>query len=114
MAAGFETSDAHASPALRPIRVAVRPDQVFAEACEQVDDLRGWERVSVDEAARTIVCRKRGGLLSGTATVTIRCEGAHDLPSTTVTVTCASEGGLFSQDRAVALQFLAPFRRRVG
>jgi len=114
MAAGFETSDAHASPALRPIRVAVLPDQVFAEACEQVEDLAGWERVSVDEATRTLVCRRRRGRLGGTATVTIRCEGARDVPSTTVSVASASRGGLIARDRAVALEFLQPFRRRVG
>ena len=113
MSAGFETSDAHAAE-LRPLRVAMRAEQVYAEAREQVDDLPGWKLVSADDLGRTLVCRKSGGALGGSATITITCSGPGDLPAATVHVHSVTSGGLLARDRAHVLEFLTPFRRRVG
>jgi hypothetical protein len=113
MGAGFETRADAADPRSRPILVATRPDSVFESAREMVDDLSGWEVADSDAARRVLVCHKRGGLLGGTATITIRCEGAAELPSTSVHVAVTSAGGLLANARAVAFEFLTPFHRRV-
>jgi hypothetical protein len=113
MGAGFETSDAHANERLRPLRVPIRAEHVFESAREMAADLPGWEVVSCDSARRVLVCRRRGGLLSGTATITIACEGPEDVPTTTVRVRSVSAGGLLARDRARVLEFLEPFHRRV-
>jgi len=113
MGDGFQTRDDAPDERLRPLRVPIRPDQVFESVREMVDDLDGWEVVASDAAARVLTCRKRAGLLGGTATITIRCEGPEGLPSTTVHVRSVSSGALLARDRAVALEFLRPFHRRV-
>jgi hypothetical protein len=78
-----------------------------------VDDLDGWTVVSSDAATGVLTCEKRGGLLGGTATITIRCEGPADLPSTVVHVRSTSTGGVLARDRAHVIEFLTPFHRRV-
>lgn len=114
MGDGFETRDDASDGRLRPLRVAMRPDQVFESAREMVDDLDGWSVVASDASAGVLTCTKRGGFLGGTATITIRCEGPADLPSTAVHVRSHSVGALLARDRAHVLEFLTPFRRRVG
>jgi hypothetical protein len=113
MSAAFETREDASDERLRPLRVAIRPDQTFESACEMAADLPGWSVASCDPVARVLVCRKPGGFLGGVATITIRCEGPADLPSTTVHVRSTSEGGLLARDRAHVLEFLTPFIRRV-
>jgi hypothetical protein len=109
----FETSDEHKSEELRPLRVAVRREDVYAEARSQVADL-GWSVLSADDSALVIRCERRGGLLGGAARVTITVEGPEGIPSATVHVHSESDGGLFSRDRSAVLEFLRPFRRRIG
>ena len=109
----FETSDEHRSEELRPLRVAVRREDVYAEARNQVADL-GWSVLSADDSALVIRCQPRGGLLGGAARVTITVEGPEGIPSATVNVRSESDGGLLSRDRAYVQDFLRPFRRRVG
>jgi hypothetical protein len=113
MGAGFETRADAPDERLRPLRVAIRPDQAYEAVREMVDDLDGWEVVARDDARRVLSCRRRAGLWSGTARITLACEGEPDLPSTTVHVRVESSGGLFARDKAVALEFLEPFHRRV-
>jgi len=110
----FETSDGHKSEELRPLRVAVRREDVYAEARSQVDDLPGWSVLSTDDAALVIRCQRRGGFLGGAARVTITVEGPEGIPSATVNVRSESDGGLLPRDRSRVLEFLRPFRRRVG
>ena len=110
----FEANDEHKSEELRPLRVAVRREDVYAEARSQVADLPGWSVLSADDAALVIRCERRGGLLGGAARVTITVEGPEGIPSATVHVRSESDGGLFSRDRATVLEFLRPFRRRIG
>ncbi|MCY2960052.1 MAG: hypothetical protein NTY35_07790 [Planctomycetota bacterium] len=113
MGAVFETRDDAPDERLRPLRVPIRSDQVFESVREMVADLDGWEVVTADEALRVLTCRKRAGLLGGTATITIRCEGPEGLPSTVVHVRSTSEGAVVARDRAHVLEFLTPFHRRV-
>jgi hypothetical protein len=110
----FATSDEHKSEELRPLRVAVRREDVYAEARSQVADLAGWSLLSADDSALVIRCERRGGLLGGAARVTIMVEGPEGIPSATVHVRSESDGGLFSRDRSAVLEFLRPFRRRIG
>ncbi len=113
MAAVCETREDATDERLRPLKVPIRPDQVFESAREMVDDLDGWEVVASDAAARVLTCRKRGGFLAGTATITIRCEGPDGLPSTVVHVRSTTKGGVLARDRTLLLDFLTPFHRRV-
>jgi hypothetical protein len=114
MRAFFETSDTHAQPHLKPLRVAMRVDAVWEAAREQASDLPGWTIVQADEAARRIVCTRRKRFLSGEATITITCSGPADLPTTTVHVRSETGGGFVARDRANVLEFLVPFARRVS
>lgn len=113
MGSVFETREDAPDERLRPLRVPIRSDQVFESVREMIADLDGWEVVSSDERERVLTCRKRAGLLGGTATITIRCEGPEGLPSTVVHVRSTSEGALVARDRAHVLEFLTPFTRRV-
>lgn len=113
MRAFFETSDTHAQPHLKPLRVAMRIDAVWEAAREQATDLPGWTVLTADEATRRIVCTRRKRFLSGESTITISCEGPADLPSTTVHVRSETSGGIAARDKANVLEFLVPFARRV-
>ncbi len=113
MAAACETREDATDERLRPLKVPSRPDQVFESAREMVEDLDGWEVVASDASARVLTCRKRGGFFAGTATITIHCEGLEALPSTVVHVRSTTEGGVLARDRALVLEFLTPFHRRV-
>ncbi len=114
MRAFFETSDSHAQPHFKPLRVAMRADAVWSAAREQAEDLPGWTVVNADENARTVVCKRRKRFLSKEATITITCTGAGDLPSTTVSVRSETIGGFVARDKANVLEFLVPFQRRVS
>ncbi|MDZ4775122.1 MAG: hypothetical protein SGI72_18545 [Planctomycetota bacterium] len=113
MRAMFETSDAHAGAHLKPLRVPMRADAVFEAVCEQAADMSGWTIQSSDAALRTIVAKRRKRFLSGEATITIRCTGEADLPSTTVNIRSETNGGFIGRDKANVLEFLVPFERRV-
>ncbi len=78
-----------------------------------VADLDGWQVVSSDEERLEIVCRKAGGLLAGTSTLTIRVEGLEDVPSTTVHARSSTEGGVIARDKANVAQFIKLLYRRV-
>ena len=113
MGGSFETSEAHANFHLKPLRVAVRAEDVYAEARDMVGDLSGWKVVATDDARFVLACARKGGLLSGEAEVTITCEGPAGIPSTTVHVRSVTKGGILSRDRANVLEFMVPFHRRV-
>jgi hypothetical protein len=110
---GYETSEGNARAELRPLRVAMRREELFAEARTMVEDLPRWTLERADEAALELVARRAGGLLGGQATVTIRVEGPEGIPSATLHVGSNSSGGLLANDKAVVLEFMTPFTRRV-
>jgi hypothetical protein len=112
--AGFQTDDGDPRAELRPLRVALRREELFAEARTMVEDLAGWTLVRADEGALELYCERKGGLLSSTARVRIRVEGPEGIPSSTLTLSSESSGGLLARDKSVVLEFLTPFRRRVG
>lgn len=101
-------------PSLRPLRVAVRREEVFAEARTLVEDLARWKLLEADERALVLRCERQGGLLSGVARITITVEGPDGIPSATVHVESTSTGGFLSRDKANVAEFLEPFSRRVG
>ena len=109
----FATSDDNSKQSLRPLRVAVLKDGVYAAAKEMVGDLPGWELVSEDAEGSTLICRRAGGMLSGTAEVTITVEGPDGIPSATVNVRSQTQGGLRSRDKQNVAEFMVPFHRRV-
>jgi hypothetical protein len=108
----FETRDDEPDPVLRPLRVAVLRDEVYAEAKTMVSDL-GWKLLQADALSRELVCERRGGFLAAPAKVTIRVDGPDGIPSATVRARSESRG-LFARDRRIVREFLEPFRRRVG
>lgn len=111
--AAFETSDSDSDPVLRPMRVAVRREDVYAEAKDMVADLGAWKLEREDDAALELHCSRSGGLLGGAATIVVRVEGPEGIPSATVSLRCEASG-VFPGARKVAREFLEPFRRRVG
>lgn len=116
MGGSFATSDEHARPELRPLRVAIRKEDVFAEAKNLAGELPGWRILSMDDQRLAIVCERRRGALSGASTVTLTFEGPDGIPSTTVNVRSTTRGGFpgFARDRANVLEFMRLFHRRVG
>ena len=113
MAGSFETSDSHRSQYHQPIRVPTLKRDVYGAAKEMVEDLAGWELVSEDAEAGVLTCRKTGGLLGGSSTITVTVEGPDGIPSATVNVRSMSEGGLVSRDKSNVADFVKPFFRRV-
>ncbi len=111
--ASFETRDDHDDPAFKPLRVAVRREDLFREAREMVADLAAWKLVRVDEAAFVLHCERAGGLLGATARITVSVSGPADLPSAELRVKSES-AGLFTRDKANVREFTEPFARRVG
>lgn len=111
--ASFETSDAHRDRRHRPLRVPTRKEHVYREAKELIEFLPGWAMVAEDAATGKITCRRKGGLLSGDATVVVHVDGSDEHPTTTVNVRSESSGGLLSRDRANVTEFMVPFTRRV-
>jgi len=111
--AAFETTDEQSDPVLRPMRVAVRREDVFSEAKDMVADLAGWKLVREDAEKLEITCERAGGLLGGAAQVLLRVEGPDGIPSATLTLRCEASG-LFANAKGVAREFMEPFRRRVG
>ena len=108
----FETSDSHASPELRPVRVAALQGTVFDEARTLAAQLPGWSLVAEDQAGGRIECLRRNGWLSGSSRITITFESPPGIPSTTVRVRSEQEGGLVSRDRRNVAEFVRPFHRR--
>lgn len=113
MGGSFETSDSHKSQAHQPIRVPTQKGSIFGAAKEMVEDLADWELVSEDAENHVLVCRRKGGLLGGESTITVRVEGPDGIPSSTVHVRSETEGGLMSRDKANVAEFVKPFFRRV-
>jgi hypothetical protein len=93
----FETSDSHGNASLKPVRIPSRKEEIYRQALEMVESLENWQVVSKDDDACTIVCKRPGGLLAGTATITVTVDGPEGIPSSTVSV----------------LEFTRPFTRRV-
>ncbi len=113
MGGSYQTREGEADPSLAPIRVPIRKENVFEEACNLASELPGWKILTRDETHGLIVCQRSAGLLGGNATVTIRVEGPDGLPSAIVHTRCESKGGLFSRDKAIVQEFTVPFWRRV-
>jgi|GEM_PF-663250 len=113
MGGSYQTREGEADPSLAPIRVPIRKENVFEEACNLASELPGWKILTRDEAQGLIVCQRSAGLLGGNATVTIRVEGPDGLPSAIVHTRCESKGGLLSRDKAIVQEFTVPFWRRV-
>jgi hypothetical protein len=115
MGRSFSTSDAHGDFHLKPLRVASLKDGVWQEAKDLAEVLPNWTVLSCDDERMVLTCERRGGALAGRSLVTIAVEGPDGIPSTTVHVRSESEGGLpgFARDRAVVLEFMRPFHRRV-
>lgn len=111
--AAFETTDDQSDPVLRPMRVAVRREDVFAEARDMVADLESWKLVREDPQALELHCERAGGLLGGPARIVVHVEGPEGIPSATVTLRCEASG-LFARARQITREFMEPFRRRVG
>jgi len=91
----------------------MRKEHLFGTAQELVEDLASWTLDSADEESMTLLCTRSGGLLSGPAKVTVRVEGPDEIPNSTVHVSSETEGGLLKRDKAVVLEFMVPFHRRV-
>jgi len=109
----FETDEQHSNPSLKPLRVASLREGVYAQAKEMVDDLDGWTLLSADDEGFVLTCERKGGLLGGTAKITIRVEGLEGIPSTTVHVRSETSGGVRSRDKGNVLEFTKPFHRRI-
>lgn len=110
----FETRDDAADPLHRPLRVAVRWEEVWAEAKNLASDLPAWRIVREDAAAGTLECERSGGWLRGRARITISVHGPQGIPSATVSLRSQTAGALFARDRANVREFLELFSRRVG
>ena len=109
----FETSDEHSDPVLRPMRVAVRREDVFSEAKDMVADLSGWSVTREDLERLELHCERTASVLGGRARVVVRVEGPEGIPSATVNLRCEATG-LFASAKQITREFLEPFRRRVG
>lgn len=109
----FETSPSHDKPEFRPLHVARRREGLYEAAKEMVADLAHWTLVRADDAATTLHCERKGGLLGGTSKVTVRVEGPDDLPSSTLHVRAEAKGGLLASEKSVVAEFMKPFTRRV-
>jgi len=113
MSGSFATSEQHSHFNLKPLAVASLKRGVFEEAKDLAGDLPGWRIVSTDDEHFAITCERDGGTLSGTAKVTITCDGPDGVPSTVVNVKSETASGLFSRDRKNVLEFMTLFHRRV-
>ena len=113
MSGSFATSEQHSHFNLKPLAVASLKRGVYEEAKDLAGDLPGWRVLTADDERLRIVCERKGGSLSGTATVTITCEGPDGIPSTVVNVKSETSGGIISRDRKNVLEFMKLFHRRV-
>jgi hypothetical protein len=109
----FASGDDNSKESLKPLRVPALKDGIYQAAKEMVGDLPGWELVSDDAERLILSCRRPGGVLSGTAEITITVEGPDGIPSTTVNVRSQTRGGLRSRDKQNVAEFMVPFHRRV-
>jgi hypothetical protein len=108
----FETSDNHPGRLHRPVRVPVPKQDIFGAAQEMCVDL-AWTVKDVDAENLTIQCEKSGGLLGGTAAITVRVDGPDGIPSSTTTVRSESTGGVLSRDKSLVAEFVKKFTNRV-
>jgi hypothetical protein len=113
MSGSFATSEQHSQFNLKPLAVASLKEAVYEEAKNLASELSGWRVVSADDEHLRITCERAGGPLSGTATVTITCDGPAGIPSTIVNVKSETTGGLLARDRKNVLEFMTLFHRRV-
>ena len=109
----FETDDKHSNASLKPLRIPSRREGIYAQAKEMVTDLDGWTLLAANDDTLVLECERKGGLLGGTAKITIRVEGLEGIPSTTVYVKSETSGGLRSRDKGNVLEFMKTFHRRV-
>ena len=108
----FETSDDHPGRLHRPVRVPVAKQDIFGAAQEMCADL-SWTVKNVDSETLTILCERSGGMLGGTAAITVQVDGPDGIPSSTTTVRSESSGGLLSRDKAIVAEFVRKFTNRV-
>lgn len=115
MGGSFATSDTHAHFNLKPLRVPSLKQGVYEEAKNLAAELPGWRLVHADDQRLVLECQRSGGALGGSAAITITVEGPDGIPSATVNVSSVSTGGLFgiTRDKAIVLEFMKPFHRRV-
>ena len=113
MGGSFKTDPGHSNERLRPLRLAMRKEHLFDAAKELVEDLSSWVLDGADDESKTLSCTRGGGLLSGPSKVTIHIEGPDEIPNSTVHVSSETDGGLLKRDKAVVLEFMVPFHRRV-
>ncbi len=108
----FETSADSASPLLRPLSVAMRREELYSEARDMIADLAGWKLVRQDDAACVLEVERPGGLVGGSARITISVTGPDGIPSATLSLKVEASG-LFANPKSVVREFMEPFTRRV-
>lgn len=113
MGGTFESSDNESKLELRPLRLPTLKGDLYGAAKELVEDLPKWELVGEDEEAGVLTCKRAGGFLGGTSTITIHFEAPEGIPATTVKVRSQTEGGLMARDKANVIEFMKPYNRRV-
>ncbi len=111
----FETSEDAASLDHRTLHIATLMGDLVGAAKEMVDDLPKWELVDTQEEPERVVlvCSRNGGLLAGTARITITLEAPAGVPATRVRVRSETNGALLARDKANVAEFVKPFNRRV-
>ena len=113
MGGSFKTDPGQSNERLRPLRLAMRREHLFEAAKELVEDLPSWALDGSDDEAMILSCTRAGGLLAGPSKIRIHIEGPEEIPNSTVHVSSETEGGLLKRDKAIVLEFMVPFHRRV-
>ena len=80
MSRSFTTSDAHAELDLRPVRVPMRRESVFEEACNLASELPGWRVLGSDEKDLVLRCERSGGFLGTRSADAIVGYDDHGVP----------------------------------
>ena len=116
MSGSFATNDAERNPALRPVRVAQRLEDVWSEARNLAHELPGWRILEEDPTSRVLVCERAGNLFVPASRVTLTFESPEGIPSTTVHARSESPGGFLglTRDRARVRELMELLHRRVG
>ena len=114
MGGSFETSPSEKSAHCQPLQLPTLMPDLYGAAKEMVEDL-GWELRSeeLESVKGTLVCVRKGGLLSGDSTITITLEAPEGIPATTINVRSVTDGGLASRDKKNVVEFMKPYNRRV-
>ncbi|NUP95811.1 MAG: hypothetical protein HUU28_06565 [Planctomycetaceae bacterium] len=108
----FESSADSTSRLLRPLSVAMRREELYSEARDMIADLGGWKLVREDGQACVLEVERSGGLVGGSARITLAVTGPDGLPSATLSLKVTTSG-LFGNPKAIVREFMEPFTRRV-